>query len=351
MLRSSSALVALLLFACGGPAVGPPAGPDDPIVATAGRWTWVDFPGSTCANGQPTGLGISPGAASGDVVVYFQGGGACWDAAGCIGPFPTASHLASGYGAAAFAAEGDLASPAFDRAAGPFKAASFVFVPYCTGDIHAGDAQRVYDYAGLSRAIHHAGGANTALFLRRLAATFPGPRRIFVAGTSAGGYGAQVNYPRFAEAFPQAEIHLLADSAQLVQPAGTRYADWQAAWGWTPPATCATCATELPALAGWLRTTYPAARIALLARTQDATLRAFFGYADAASFDLATRALLADEYPTVAVDPAGRAHAFALPGTGHVLLDDLTTASGGVTLSTWLARWYDGDAAWDGAGP
>jgi pectinacetylesterase len=346
MPRSTCLAGALLLLACGGPAVGPAAGPDDPIVAPPEQWAWVGFPDSACANGQPTGIGVNLTGRSSDVVVYFQGGGACWSAETCLGFPPTAINLSTGYGAAAFAAEPARQEAAFDRGSSPFQAASFVFVPYCTGDLHAGDSTRVYTFAATTRAIHHAGGSNTALFLRRLAATFPGARRVFVTGSSAGGYAAQLNYPSFAAAFPDAEVHALADAAQVVQPAGTRLTDWQAAWGWTPPAGCTACATQLPALASWLSATWPTRRFALLASTQDTVLTAYLGYADTASFDLATRALLTDRY-----DPTANARYFALPGTRHVMLDDLTLASGGTSLATWVTRWYSGDAAWDSVGP
>lgn len=76
MTRLPSLACAIMLFACGGPAVGPRTGPDDPIVAPAERWTWVDFPETFCGDGSPTGLGVNLTGRSDDVVVYFQGGGA-----------------------------------------------------------------------------------------------------------------------------------------------------------------------------------------------------------------------------------------------------------------------------------
>jgi hypothetical protein len=38
------------------PDAGPPP---EPITATAGSWTWIDFPDSTCDDGTPTGIGIN----------------------------------------------------------------------------------------------------------------------------------------------------------------------------------------------------------------------------------------------------------------------------------------------------
>ena len=49
--------------------------------------------------------------------------------------------------------------------------------------------------------VNHKGAANVRAYLARLAQTFPGSRRIWLTGTSAGGYGVQLNYHRFAAAF------------------------------------------------------------------------------------------------------------------------------------------------------
>jgi hypothetical protein len=44
-------------------------------------WTWVDFPDSVCANGTPTGIAINPHAGAMNLMIYFEGGGDCVDAA------------------------------------------------------------------------------------------------------------------------------------------------------------------------------------------------------------------------------------------------------------------------------
>ena len=348
MARRRGLPLLLLLAACGAPATGPSVGPDDPILAPVERWTWVGFAGSSCGSGAPTGIGVNLTARSSDVVVYFQGGGACWDAVTCLAQ-QSAAHLLSGYGAADFTAEPDLAATAFDRtvAANPFKDASFVFVPYCTGDLHAGDALQVYRFGATVQAVAHQGGRNTGLFLRRLATTFPGARRVFVAGSSAGGYAAQLNFPRFVEAFPAAEVHALADGAQLVQPGGTLYATWQAAWRLSPPAGCAACATRLPALASWLTERYPASRFALLASTRDGVLPPYLALSSD-ELDTATRDLLATAY-----DPSANARYFTITSSAHTMLGTLTTttSAAGVPLSAWLARWYAGDPVWASTGP
>ncbi len=61
----------------------PDAGPATPITAAAGKWTWVDFPDSACDDGTPTGIGVNPGTSS-NLIVFLNGGGACWNAQDCL---------------------------------------------------------------------------------------------------------------------------------------------------------------------------------------------------------------------------------------------------------------------------
>ena len=58
--------------------------------------------------------------------------------------------------------------------ANPFRDASFVYVPYCTGDIYGGEAVQTYTSGQTSKTVHHMGRANVKAFLSRLVPTFPG---------------------------------------------------------------------------------------------------------------------------------------------------------------------------------
>src|SRR5215468_7682801 len=55
----------------------PPLG--QPLTAPSEQWTWVDFPNTACGNGMPTGLAVNLTTKSSRVLVYLEGGGACWD--------------------------------------------------------------------------------------------------------------------------------------------------------------------------------------------------------------------------------------------------------------------------------
>src|SRR5206468_3191319 len=81
-----------------------------------------------------------------------------------------------------------LTSSFFDRHddTNPFRNDSFTFVPYCTGDVHAGSKPDA-NYGG--RITHHVGYQNMTAYLTRLVPTFSSASRVILSGSSAGGFG------------------------------------------------------------------------------------------------------------------------------------------------------------------
>ncbi len=325
----------------------------DPIVAEDETWTWVDFPESFCGNGAPTGLGVNLTSRSTDVLIYLAGGGACWNAITC-GPLNAAININTGYGESSFTGDVNLQAGPFQRAVttNPFRDMSYVYVPYCTGDVHSGDA--VTTHPGFSvggqtvpeKTVHHRGAHNLRLFLERLRDTFPAATRVFVSGSSAGAYGAQFNYPAVAEAFPGAEVHVYADCGQLINPSGTLGGEWAAAWNLQVPAACTGCMADFALFPPYLAATYPDARFGLLAYTRDSVLRQFFGY-DATNFETRTRALLSAAYA-----PAANARYFVATGEQHVMLGNFDgVSSEGVSLRDWTTGFVAGDATWSNVLP
>lgn len=323
-----------------------PVDAGQPLNVPAEQWTWVDFPDSACGNGAPTGIGVNLTGRSTDLLIYLQGGGACWNQYTCY-TLGTAAHLSAGYTANDFAGEATVQSPIFSRtdATSPFKNASYVFVPYCTGDLHSGAA--VTSYAA-DAGTHHVGAQNLDAFLHRLTATLPSTTRVWLSGSSAGGYGAQMQYVRVVQAFPQAEVHVLADGAQIVPIAPAQWQEMSTAWNVSLPAACTDCSSDLRALLDLLFTSYPTRRFALLASTQDQTLRTYFQYS-AASFAAATQDTLTTKY-----DPHPNARYFELASSQHTMLGQYPTLvhpTAGVSLKTWISRWATGDPAWANAAP
>lgn len=312
------------------------------IMATDREWSFVSIPESRCANDEPTGIGLNPSSSSDEIVVYFEGGGACWNAATCgIG---TAANLRKGYDAADFAKDKLRDWSIFSRTEqeNPFREMTQVIVPYCTGDVHAGTKAVTYRAGLLSKEIKHHGALNVEAMLGRLKATYPNTSRIIIVGTSAGGFGAQLNYPRFVAAFPNAQIDVIADGAQLVNPRGGLVSTWVNTWGIELPMDCPSCAQNFPDYVDYLTQKYPSGRFGLIGSMRDTTLTPFFNFGvNIQAFRNETADLLVNSY-----DPNPNARYFVRSGLRHGYLNNVVRVTSRRNKQTfeWLNDFVDGVA-------
>lgn len=338
--------LAVLLAACGDDG-GRDGGGDDAGLPRR-TWTWVDVPGAQCADGSPTGIGVSRGDDDARVVVLLDGGGACWDAVTC---FELRTASAGPFGAAQLPARlAELPGSALDRAlpGNPWAGATLVFVPYCTGDVHAGDA--VQDYPGAPRPWRHRGRANVEAALGWLGERLPAPGKVVISGASAGGFGALLALDHAARRWPSARAYLVDDSGPPL--VGDDFspllrAAWFAAWRLdrTLLPLCPDCALDLSALLPVLARAHPGARLALLSSRQDRVIRGYVGLGPA-GFEAAVLRLVDER-----VAPLAQARAFLVPGDGHTMLGaPAAFTSGDVTLLEWLRRMVEDEAGWTTAG-
>ncbi len=172
------------------------------------------------------------------VVLYFDGGGACWNSATClIAPIYTVEIDETPQSLAAAGGIADIDNPN-----NPLRDWTQVFVPYCSGDIHWGAKETDYvDYTGKlgppggTVTLHHRGFDNALAVIDWLQKRYPGKKhhgrqhkhghehehrkklkKIFVSGSSAGGYGALLAFPYVKETWPDSRAWLLADAASGV---------------------------------------------------------------------------------------------------------------------------------------
>lgn len=184
----------------------PPAPPAD------GEWIEVVPGGDTiCSRGTPYRFFVR-GGRSDRVIIDFQGGGACWDDlscgfAGAAGLFTEDVGTLDEFVAAI---DGPLAGGMLSTdPQNPFHDWTIVHVPYCTGDVHWGNARVMYADAG---AIEHRGFVNASTALRWTYSRYAAPDNILVSGCSAGAYGAALHSAYIANHYAGASIALLADS-------------------------------------------------------------------------------------------------------------------------------------------
>lgn len=324
---------------------GGDAGLGAPITAANETWTFVAFPEAKCGNGTPTGIAVNLTNRSTDVVIYLQGGGACWEPGNCY-VIPTTTHFSDTVDEAAVLNEARQSNFLFDRtrADNPFRDASFVYVPYCTGDLHGGTRQHTYSAFGQTRTGHHVGALNVAAYLTRLVPTFQSAGRVWLAGASAGGFGAVINWWRVQQAFGAVRVDVLDDSGLLVDPGDGRYVTMRDNWGLQFPPGCAGCDAGF---SGFLANTAGASgdsQLALLAYQQDGVIGLYFALSGA-QLEQRVNAMRAAMAPNQ--------KSYQVPGNAHVLLgqNPLPRPDGGQLLTDWLARFAARDGGWDHQGP
>jgi hypothetical protein len=329
-------------------APGPDAPAPQPITAPPETWTFVPIDGMQCADGSPTGVGVNLTSKSDDVMVFFEGGGACWDTRTCF-EVGSAIHVTGGYGASDFATDEPVlaASWIFQRgdATNPFAKASWIFVPYCTGDLHIGAKATTIASPTGDKVVHFAGRVNADTLLRRASVTRPQAPRVWLVGASAGGYATAFDLDLALAVWPGAEVSALDDSGPLVAAGGTAWHDVVAAWGPLFPPTCTGCPTDLAAMADAVRLELAGGRYGLLQYTNDPTI---------ATFLQLPPPTLASEVgaAAAAMTGAGDEAAFQIAGATHTLLATPNVATtSGVTVRQWVTQWATGDAAWANAGP
>ncbi len=309
-----------------------PAAPT-PALGAPDVWTWIDFPTSRCANGTSTGIAVNVHPDAKHLLVFLEGGGACVDGDTCW-TSPAAINIAHGYGIEQLAQEELLATSFFrrDDAANVFADASYVFVPYCTGDLHAGNNVAVYDVKGTPTPTHHYGARNLDAFLAKLGPAFPSVDHAWLAGQSAGGFGALLNHDFVARAFG-VPTDVIDDSGPGVGSKG-----YPASWNVRLPPDCPYCGAGLETLFVYDRAKYAATRFAFLSYEVDGVLPGFYGATEQdvvawlSGFESSFARLL-------------NTASFVVPGKGHVVTSASTNDAVKAELAVWL-RHMVSDASW-----
>jgi hypothetical protein len=165
-----------------------------------------------CMNGSPYAYFAKRGTVN-KLLVYYQGGGACWENLTCSAPVCDTNVNPAG---------GDNPnnqSTGFadmDNPANPFRDWNVVFVSYCSCDVHYGDAAQ--DYSGIFPTIHveHRGYHNARVVEKWTREHFVNPEEIFVTGSSAGAYGAWFNAVLHHAVWPASHVNVLADAGNGV---------------------------------------------------------------------------------------------------------------------------------------
>ncbi len=180
----------------------------------AGAWTMIEPGGDTiCSNGTPYAFFARPADEPSDkLLIHFQGGGACWFGENCdlqatptYDPFVDESDDPTNY-------DGIFN---FTNEENPFRDYNMVMVPYCTADVHIGNAVSTYavQSTGAEVTIYHNGFVNATTVLDWVFNNVQEPETVFVTGCSAGSIPSPFYTQFVAEAYPGARIEQLGDAA------------------------------------------------------------------------------------------------------------------------------------------
>ncbi|EIE00952.1 pectin acetylesterase-family hydrolase [Leptospira licerasiae] len=139
------------------------------------------------------------------LLINFMGGGACWSSKNCFGKSTTTffnflNDVPDLFVKIAF--QGILDA---GNSSNPLKDYDVLFIPYCTGDLHIGSNDvTTYDdpyVASDPSAYSHRGHDNVLSVLKYIQSNYTQVTDVVVAGQSAGGYGAILNYPHIRQVF------------------------------------------------------------------------------------------------------------------------------------------------------
>jgi cysteine-rich repeat protein len=320
----------------------------DPIVPAAMTWQYFEVPGTKCIDGTPAGFSVNHNPGSTKLAIYFEGGGACFnnlcESLHTWGPnIPTAGGI-------------------FDRAnaANPVRDWTWVYIPYCSGDVYAGQAETML--GGKLR--HFYGYSNITAFLERIVPSFT-VDQVLLTGSSAGGFGSTINFPQTQRAYGSVPVVLINDSAPPMSTAvypPCLQETWRTVWRLdrTALAECGADCTDPDRfsqdLFAHILRTFPNMRGGLYSTLADQTIRAFAGYGWTNGYNMCGQssvAVTAPVYQTGLGDVRTAAMAtqsfgtFYITGTSHTRLRSAsfyTTQVGNVTLPQWIATTLAGTA-------
>lgn len=306
-------------------------------------WNTLEPGGDTlCSRGTPFRYFVRPGTVN-RLVVEFRGGGACWNELTCsiAGSLfeekadPDAFILND---AAAFGIQNH------NEPKNPFKDWHHVYVPYCTGDVHWGDASRSYGSGAAAFTINHKGAVNTRAVLDWIYENFATPERIFVTGCSAGAYGSIMWTPHIRNHYQSSKILQFADSgAGIITDAFFQesFPQWNAKASYPTfiPGVNPDDFTRLPQLYELIGTTFPDTFLSAYNTMFDDNQHFYYnamGGGDANEWSQKMQASVAEIKTGT---PNFRA--FIAPGFQHCIIPQpnfYTIESGGTLLVDWLQK-------------
>jgi hypothetical protein len=292
-------------------------------------------------------------------MILLAGGGACFNVTTC-------GISSSAFDEAYFRAlVNDSASGGstgiFNRndATNPVRDWNFVFVPYCTGDVHAGNNPDG-SISGVG-AQQFVGYINMGLYLQRIVPTFPGVVQVLLTGVSAGGFGAFANYDQVTRYFGSVPVVMLDDSGPLMDApylADCLAQQFLTQWGLDRTllvdcgADCPDSSHYLMDFARHIVKSHPSVPFALVDSTADQVITMFFGFGanDCTGFANLSEATFTAGLEDIRTKLADHANfgAFVFSGVAHTSLQTAsfdTVAVSDTSLKDYVGALLNGQVS------
>lgn len=209
-----------------------------------GKYEKVDIPGAVCGNGSQYKIFVMKAKGfinwllgnDKKLLIFLEPGGACWDYPSCSGAKGIRGAVNYQGIPDNYMNFGDFIDPNKEGGS-PMAAISplilynhptgkniktsrwnKIFIPYCTGDIFAGNKVKTYeDPNGEKPPVtwHHVGATNMEKVIEYVKKEFPNMKEVFISGCSAGATGALANYHMFRKALNPDKGYLYSDSGPI----------------------------------------------------------------------------------------------------------------------------------------
>ncbi len=251
-------------------------------------WQFVSKAEMKTRSGSEFGYLASLNPNSNKLIVYLEGGGACFNADTC-------AENRSDFN------EEDVEYYTENLNLNPFQLLSrnsqnnyfsewnMIFVPYSTGDLHIGNNPDTDIPLGGPQDQMMVGASNFQEIMEDIVSYFgnQGIDEVLITGSSAGGFGSYFNCLPLLEAYPNAESTVLIDAAPIFleenQMDSCLSTIWEQLFLFEYPTDYFTYANgtydnNLEAIYEYLAHKYPNTHLGLFSHLQDDVIRYYFGY-------------------------------------------------------------------------
>ena len=285
--------------------------------------------GPLCLRGGEYTVATRP-AASENLVIFLEGGGACWSEL-CLANAEALPGVA----------EGGILDPTL--ADNPVADWDVTYLPYCDGSIFSGDIDHDYENDGVTE--YQRGLKNLSAGLSVARREFPNPKRILLTGNSGGGFGTIFALPLVRALYPNTQIDVVNDSgigiAENAAAQTLLINDWKSE-AFFPNSICPACYADgnLAAYFNWQMEEDPNVRLGMMSTKRDAVIADLFLGIGGEAFE----AKLLPYVATLESDNPNRFRSFIADGNAHTFIRrDISATAGGVAVHEWIRSMLDND--------